>query len=64
VVEQIAEDFGDDIVVAKIDVDDNGEVAQRFGIRGIPSLLVFKNGKVVDEVRPGNAAARLKKYID
>ena len=63
-VEQIAEDFGDDIVVAKIDVDDNGEVAQRFGIRGIPSLLIFKNGKVVDEVRHGNAAARFKKYID
>jgi thioredoxin 1 len=47
-VEQIATDYAGRLKVAKIDVDENGGTAMRFNIRGIPTLLLFKGGKVVD----------------
>ena len=61
--EQTAENIGIEAKVAKINVDNNGPLGRRFGIRGIPALLIFKNGKVVDKVRPGdNLEKRLLAY--
>ncbi len=45
VVDEIAEERGD-IKVGKVNVDEQGELAQKFGIMSIPTLLVFKEGKV------------------
>lgn len=45
-VDEIAEEFGDKIVVAKCNVDDAEEVSFRLGIRNIPTLLFIKNGQV------------------
>lgn len=50
VVEQIAKDWKGKVKVAKMDIDHNQKVAQQFNIRSIPTLLVFKGGKVVDTV--------------
>jgi thioredoxin 1 len=47
-IEQIASDYAGRLKVVKIDVDENGGTAMRFNIRGIPTLLLFKGGKVVD----------------
>jgi thioredoxin 1 len=47
---QIAEEMSGQAVVAKVNVDDNGDLANRFGIRSIPTLVVFKGGKVVDQM--------------
>ncbi len=44
IVEEIAEER-EDIVVCKVNVDQEGELAQRFGIMSIPTLIVFKDGK-------------------
>ena len=49
-VAEIADDFADKCVVAKIDVDENPEISATYGIRGIPALLFFKDGKPVDQV--------------
>jgi thioredoxin 1 len=49
VVEELAEDFEGKVVVGKVDVDANPEVSAKFGIRSIPTLLVFKNGEIVDK---------------
>jgi thioredoxin 1 len=38
--------FGDKVTIIKIDVDKNREVAQHFGIQGIPTLIVFQNGQI------------------
>ena len=50
IVEEIANDYSDKVKVGKMDVDRNNQVAMKYGIRSIPTLLVFNNGEVVDQV--------------
>ncbi|MDH4070768.1 MAG: thioredoxin [Ignavibacteria bacterium] len=50
VVEEIAKEYNGKLKVGKMDVDVNPEVAMRFGIRSIPTLMVFKGGKPVDQI--------------
>lgn len=47
VVEQIGEEMADRLAVFKCNVDDEGELAQRFGIMSIPTLILFKGGEAV-----------------
>jgi thioredoxin 1 len=49
VVEELAGDFEGKAVIGKLNVDDNPGISARFGIRSIPTLLVLKNGEVVDK---------------
>lgn len=46
-VQQIASEYADRLTVATLDIDQNNRTPQRFGVRGIPTLLLFKNGQVV-----------------
>lgn len=50
VVEQLANEYEGKAVIAKMDVDQNAQVPMQFGIRSIPTLMVFKNGQMVDKV--------------
>ena len=50
VLEDLANQYQGKVTVGKLNVDDNPMVASQFGIRGIPTLLVFKGGRVVDQV--------------
>lgn len=50
VVEAMAQDYRGRLRVAKVNVDDNPTLAIRYGIRGIPTLLIFKGGQVVSQV--------------
>ena len=50
IVEEIANDYDGKVKVGKIDVDNNNQVAMKYGIRSIPTLLLFKGGEVVDQV--------------
>ena len=47
IIEQIAEEYSDEIKVGKVNVDDEPSLAAKFGITSIPTLLVIKNGEVV-----------------
>ncbi len=49
VVEELAGDYEGKVVVGKLNVDENPDVTARFGIRSIPTLLVFKGGQIVDK---------------
>lgn len=49
IVDELANDYEGKAIVGKVDVDANNEIAARFGIRNIPTLLFFKNGEVVDK---------------
>jgi len=50
IIEELANDYEGKVVVAKMNVDDNPKTSMQFGIRSIPTLLIFKNGKVVDQI--------------
>lgn len=50
VVEELAEQYDGKVKFAKVDVDDQQKYAGQFGIRSIPTLLIFKDGKVVDQI--------------
>ncbi|MEO5674232.1 MAG: thioredoxin [Chitinophagales bacterium] len=49
VVEELSKEYEGKAVIGKVNVDENPETAIQFGIRSIPTLLIFKNGKVVDK---------------
>jgi thioredoxin 1 len=49
IVAELGEEYKDQAVMAKMDVDSNPETAVKFGIRNIPTILFFKNGEVVDK---------------
>lgn len=46
ILEDVAKEYAGKLKVAKLNIDDNPEVPARFGIRGIPTLMLFKNGNV------------------
>ncbi len=50
VIEELAEDYKDKAIIAKLDVDANPETAAKYGIRSIPTMMFFKGGEVVDKV--------------
>ena len=47
VIEELASEYGGRVVVGKVDVDNNQEFAAKYGVRNIPTVLVFKDGEVV-----------------
>ena len=64
VVEEIANDYEGKAVVGKVDVDNNPEVAQKYGIRNIPTILFLKNGEVVDKQVGAVGRAALAEKLD
>lgn len=63
-VEEIANEYEDKIMVSKLNVDDNPATATKYGIRGIPTLLFFKGGKVVQQIVGVKTKTEIKKIIE
>ena len=63
-VEALARDYDGKVTVGKLNVDEHPNVAQRFSIRGIPTLLLFKGGEVVDQVVGVADDSLLKSMLD
>ena len=49
IIDEIAENYGDKIKVYKLNVDENQKTAMEYGIKGIPTIIFFKNGQVVEQ---------------
>ena len=62
--EEIAGDYGDRLKVVTVDVDENHQSATQYGIRSIPSLLLFKDGAEVDRIIGALPKQQLMEKID
>jgi thioredoxin 1 len=63
-IDAIASEYQGKAKVGKLNVDDNGQTAMRYQIRGIPALLLFKGGKVVDQRVGAVGKTDLQKMLD
>ena len=63
-IDAIAEQFGAEASVVKINVDDNTATAQRFGIKGIPTLILFSQGKEVERVVGATSKDSISRMIE
>lgn len=64
VVEQVAASRGDSLKVGKVNVDENTDTMARYGIRGVPTLMLFKGGDVVASKAGAMSKAQLDAFID
>ena len=66
--EKVAEEFSGDVVVAKINIDENKETSAGLGVRSIPTLFLFKNGEILAQINgapdPQQIIDLLEKSID
>lgn len=67
IIEELANEYGDKIDFVKVNVDENSETPKKYGIRGIPTLILFKDGQAVNTTVGALPKSRieeiLKKYI-
>jgi thioredoxin 1 len=63
-IDAIATDYNGRVRVGKLNVDDNGGIATRYGIRGIPTLLLFKGGKVIEQRVGAVGKTDVQKMLD
>ncbi len=64
IIEELAKEYGDKIVVGKLNVDENQQTASTYGVMSIPTLAFFKKGKVVKTLIGAQGKEVLKKAID
>ncbi len=64
IIESLSKDYTSRVKFVKVNTDDNPELAQRFGIMSIPTVMVFKDGKVASTTIGAGPAAMYKQKID
>ena len=64
ILDDIAEDYKDRLTIAKLNVDENQQTAMRFGIRSIPTLLLFKAGSVAGQKVGAVSRKQLEEFLD
>jgi|TARA_B110000438_G_scaffold169071_1_gene161554 thioredoxin 1 len=62
--DELDEEFGDQLTIAKINIDDNPETPSKYGVRGIPTLILFKDGEVASTKVGALPKSKLKEWID
>ncbi len=64
IVEELAEEYDGKVKFVKVDTEENFDTPDRYGIRGLPALLVFKGGEQVDQVFGARPKADLKRVLE
>ena len=68
IIEQLAEQYAGKIIFGKVNVDENPHISQRFGIQSIPTLMILKEGQVIDvmigALPKGQIENRIKQHIE
>ena len=62
--EELSEELGDQVTIAKLNTDDHPELASQFGIRGIPTMILFKNGEIADTKVGAAPKSALKGWLE
>ncbi|VVD89543.1 thioredoxin TrxA [Pandoraea anhela] len=64
ILDEVSKEYGDKVQIAKINVDENQQVPAKFGIRGIPTLILFKNGAVAAQKVGALSKSQLTSFLD
>jgi thioredoxin 1 len=64
IIDDLAKEYAGKVKVTKVNVDDNQELAAKFGIRGIPTIMVFKGGEAVSTLVGMQPKEQLAKALD
>jgi len=64
VLEELAKEYDGRVKIVKLNVDDSPDTASKFGIRSIPTLLLFKDGKVFEQTVGAQSKENLKQLVD
>ncbi len=64
ILDEVSRDYVDKLNVAKVNVDENQEIASKYGIRGIPTLMLFRNGAVVATKVGALSKSQLTAFLD
>lgn len=64
ILESVVDDYAGKVKIVKINVDENPETAPKFGIRGIPTLILFKNGEVATTKVGALSKSQLTDFLD
>ena len=62
--EELADEFGGKIRVAKVDIDENPNAPSKYGVRGIPTLLIFKGGELIDRKVGADSKTGIASWIE
>jgi thioredoxin 1 len=63
-VDELAEELGEKIKVVKVNIDEAPEAPTKFGVRGIPTLMIFKDGQVADTRVGGMPKSQLEEWVE
>nr|MBF0683399.1 thioredoxin TrxA [Pseudomonas sp.] len=64
ILDQVAAEYGERLNIVKVDVDDNQATAAKFGIRGVPTLMLFKDGEAVQTKVGAMSKSQLTDFLD
>lgn len=64
ILDQVAGEYSDRVKIVKLDVDDNQATAAKFGIRGVPTLMLFKSGQAVQTKVGAMSKSQLTEFLD
>ena len=63
IIEELSNEY-DNVRIGKVDVDENPETSKQLGIRSIPTILIYKDGQIVEKHVGGASKAQLKSLVD
>jgi thioredoxin 1 len=64
ILDDISRDYGDRLQIAKLDIDENQATAARYGVRGIPTLMLFRNGAMIASSVGALSKSQLTLFLD
>ncbi|MEX2352918.1 MAG: thioredoxin TrxA, partial [Gammaproteobacteria bacterium] len=64
ILDEIADEYADKLTIAKINIDENQSTPQRYGVRGIPTLMIFKDGEIAGTKVGALSKSQLSAFID